>query len=506
MKKLISFFSITAVILSLSILGTSCKKDEPVTPTPSEKVPIVSQFVYDGMSELYLWADRMKDKQPTISDIDPEKYFKSILYSPTDKWSWITDDAKELVAGFAGEPKSFGYHYSGSFFMPANEERSQFYYIIGYVYPNSPAEAAGLKRLDLIGKINGNPITENNYGLLFGDEAVTLTIYQLTEKGITQEKDVYLTPITIKTNPVFFDDIYTIGDKKIGYLFYTSFISNYNNQLFDVFSKFKQEGVTDLVLDLRYNHGGDISAATYLSSMIAPLSMVKEKPVFTMLSYNDDIGQNKYHLGTYVEEDIIKDGKVVTKAERNPLDANLDLDKVYIIATGDSYSASELTAFCLRQFVNVLHIGGKTGGKYTASITVHAYDNKIGFPLYPSLFPKKSLSNEAKNALQNWAMQPIVARYTDNKSNDFIKTDGLIPDIEMREGFGYIDYWTPIGDTKDTFLGQAIYAITKDESYKPTQPQTRGMETQLHKLLNEEFKNPKDIRMKSVILDNFKIE
>ena len=43
----------------------------------------------------------------------------------------------------------------------------------------------------------------------------------------------------------------------------------------------------------------------------------------------------------------------------NPLTANLNLNKVYVIATSGSVFASELTTFCLRPYMNVIHIGEK---------------------------------------------------------------------------------------------------------------------------------------------------
>ena len=321
--------------------------------------------------------------------------------------------------------------------------------------------------------------------------------------GIVQDKDIQITPTTIKTNPILYTNIYSVGDRKIGYLFYTGFISNYNQQLFDVFSKFKQAGVNELVLDLRYNHGGDISAATYLASMIAPYDKVKEKPIFTKLTYNKNIGEDKDYLGVYNEKDIIVENKVAAKAEPNPIDANLNLNNVYIIATQDSYSASELITFCLRQFLNVTHIGKKTGGKYTASITIHPFDNNLGYPLYPKIYPKKVLSDELKNKLQNWAMQPIVAKYTDKEGNDFIATNGLIPNIELTEGFGYLNNWVSIGDTKDVFLGQAIYTITGDENYKPIEPQkptTRSLDTR-NNIIQKRIFYIKDFRKESVNLN-----
>lgn len=68
--------------------------------TISKEVNTVSQFVYDGMSTYYFWANDVVNKQPKLTDVDPENYFYKILHSTdTQKgWSWITDDVNGLLA------------------------------------------------------------------------------------------------------------------------------------------------------------------------------------------------------------------------------------------------------------------------------------------------------------------------------------------------------------------------------------------------------------------------
>ncbi len=460
--------------------------------TISEKINTVSQFVYDGLSTYYLWADYMTNKKPTIRDVDPKKYFERVLYTTdTQKgWSWITDDVSELLADFQGEPLAFGY--SLAFATTAIE--GEYYAVVKYVFPNTPAANEGLIRKDLIGKINGQPITDSNWQMLYGSTPVNLTIYKLTSTGVMQDRTVNIAPVTIKTDPVLVDSVYQIGGKKIGYLFYTDYITNYNNRLYDVFSKFKQAGVTDLVLDIRYNHGGGISAATYLSSLIAPAASVKAKSPFVGLSYNNFLNQY-FDRKKWSRTDSLG---VYDKTEQNPLLANLNLNKVYIIATGDSYSASELTTFCLRPFMNVVHIGDNTGGKYTASWTLHAYDEDLGATVYGP----DDLTATEKIELKDWAMQPIVAKYTDRDNRSFENPGYLAPDISESEG--YIIDWKPLGDTSDRLLGQAIYSITGDASYKPATNNLRsaGM---VRSATTHRFDKPNDPRRESVILDNTNI-
>ena len=505
MKRLHALLLIT---FALFFVATSCsdKDDLPGPSKPDNKdIPLVSQFVYDGLSSYYLWSSEMLDKKPTVSDTDPEKYFKSVLYkTDTDNgWSWITDDVQGLLSEFAGEPKSFGYSIGGFYKI-----ENKIYALLRYVFDNTPASQAGMERLDLIGEIDGKPITANSEGyisdrdinILYGDIKATFTTYKLRDNVLTLKKEVEVTPRITKNDPVLYNEIYTIGDKKIGYLFYTNFTANYNHRLFEVFSHFKNEGITDLVLDLRYNPGGGVTAASYLVSLFAPEATVRDRTILTTLTYNKYLngvfGSNRNtKLGTYTD----KDGKLLNEGALNPLDVNLDLDKVYIIATERSASASELTTFCSRAIMgdaNVVHIGGKTSGKYTASWTIHPYDNNLGQPVYV----EDKLSANQKNTFKNWAMQPIVAIYKDKDGKDFVNPGYLEPDYALEEGFGYLDYWKPLGDTKDVLLGQAIYLITSDVSYKPIKPTTTRSYKEQMKLIDSGRDDAKPL-----VLDNIEL-
>ncbi len=492
--------------LALNIIG--CDDDNGKNPFVEEppvsnEVNIVSQFVYDGMSLYYKWADEMVDKKPTKEDSDPKKYFKSLLSDsePERPWSWITDDVEELLNSFSGIEKGFGYNLI--FRMVDNK----IYAVVKYVFDNTPAANAGIERLDFIGEVNGKPITANAKGYissesikeLYGNNPTTFSLYKLEEGKIVAKKEVTVTPQeNIKTNPILLDSVYTIGSKKIGYLFYNGFIHNYNEALYETFAKFKSKQVTDLVLDLRYNHGGAITSAVYLASMIAPKTAVSNKEILTTLDYNK-LRNAYFDEKNWSRSDRL--GEYDVRSFSNPLNANLNLNKVYIIATDDSFSASELTTFCLRSYMDVVHIGNKTGGKYTASITLHPYNERIGVAIYD----EAKLTATSKTALKDWAMQPIVAKYTNKEGQTFEKTDGLIPDYELQEGNGYLSEWTALGDTKDVFLGKALYLITGDASYNPSAAvRTRAVESFSAKPVQHKVSTLDEMKKESVILDNAK--
>ncbi len=240
-------------------------------------------------------------------------------------------------------------------------------------------------------------------------------------------------------------------DRKIGYLFYTSFIDGFNGSLFQAFNRFKEAGVTDLIVDLRYNHGGSVAAAGYLASLIAPTGVVQSgTSVFTQLDFNAFLNNyfgnsRKYFLGESAG------------GAPNPLGANLNLKNVYIIATDDSYSAAELLTFCLRPYVNVVHVGSQTGGKFTASVTVTAYDNYSNRT--NTIYNANNLSAGAKDSLNNWGMQPIVAIYKNSANADFSVPGTLNPDVAVTSRENDASAYLSIGDPSDYLLAATISKI-----------------------------------------------
>lgn len=418
----------------------------------AKDVNTVSQFIHDGMSNYYLWAEEVRSKRPTVADYNPSKYFYKIL-NPIDTkngWSWITNDINSLLSGSEGESTdAFGFQ---PFALWTDETQTNLIGFIRYVYPETPAEKAGLKRGEVISRINGQIITKNNYLTMFG--AKTETTFTVLDKNFSNPREVKVTPAQFNTDPVLYTNVYEIEEHKIGYIFYTNFLTNYNESLYNAFANFKSAGITDLVVDLRYNPGGRVGAAIYLASLIAPAQAVRSKEVFTIMSYNpflnalfdDEKVDRKQYLGQY------------NKEQPDPLTANPDLNNVYILTTRSSASASELVTFCLDPYMNVVQIGEKTSGKYTASWIIHAYNN-YNETVQP-VYVESSLSEKEKNTLKNWGMQPIVGQYTDKNNKDFISTNGLIPTHEIQTQEYNTGTWEPIGNVNDYLFAKAISLIT----------------------------------------------
>ena len=359
------------------------------------------------MKLYYLWADQIPSGLNPNTESDPKVFFSKLLYKTDDKWSYITNDYQSLTNSFQGISKSFGHHYK----LFKEQSSNKVFGVVEYVAPGSPADSAGIQRGDVFNAINDTPLDTINYvGLLFGTDSYKVGFADLTNgKAIPNGKSAELTAESLQEDPVFYRNVYEIGGEKIGYLVYNQFISGYNDELRNVFADFKAAGIKDLILDFRYNPGGSVNTAQIMASMIAPQSDVSQQKVFAKFIWNSTIN------ASLVKNEGADSQNLVLKLLPAELTGNLDLSRIYIIATGNTASASELIINALKPYMQVYTLGSNTVGKYTASITFH--DDSRSY---------------------NWAIQPIVVKLANaNNTSDY--KDGFAPDYPVND-----DYFSPL--------------------------------------------------------------
>ena len=318
---------------------------------------------------------------------------------------------------------------------------------VHYVLPGSPAERAGVIRGDVFTKINGTDLTVSNYMLLLNSNSYYLSFANISNHTIISNSKTSssMTSSEIQENPIYFDTIYDVNSIKVGYLVYNGFMDNYDNQLNKVFKYFKDNGIQKLILDLRYNPGGSGDAATYLASMIYSTDT---KKVFFKTSYNallNSYFNNKYgdtHFNKYFADSI--HASDITTGE--PINS-LGLTELYVIATGNSASASELIINGLRPHLSLTFIGDTTYGKYVGSTTFYDEDTA-----------------GKKNPDHTWALQPIIMKAINiNGVTDF--NNGLFPDVVVPEDLSSV---LPFGDINETLLSAAfdkIRGISRKKSF-----------------------------------------
>ena len=132
-------------------------------------------------------------------------------------------------------------------------------------------------------------------------------------------------------NPVFIGNTINVGGQNIGYLMYNSFVSNFDEQLNDAFGQFVADGVTDLVLDLRYNSGGSVNSSRLLASMIAGTNT---NDLYIRQRWNSKIQPQ-------LSEAQLNDFFANQTGEGSPINT-LNLNRVFILTTNGTASSSEL--------------------------------------------------------------------------------------------------------------------------------------------------------------------
>ena len=444
-----------AAIASISFF-TSCKDDDNKTKTEEKaatKTEKVAQFALDVLQEFYLWSSEIP-KVDVTKIKDPIAMVDSIKYS-ADHWTTLTDDAAGLTSNFAGEGTSFGYSLGVYLFSYTS---TQCYAVVQFVYPGTPAEKAGIKRGDLILQINSTNITTSNYTDLFYTSSITLGMASLSGNTISLNgTKIPLTASTMYQEPVNTYKVIDKGTYKIGYLCYTDYTLKSNQKLIDVFKSFKTAGVTDVVLDLRYNRGGYSLSAQLLSSILAPSSIVDGKQIYLQQTWNDKYAAywkskgtdlNEYYKDSYTYED--EDKNKVTLSTK---DANMNLSKLYVLVSGNTASASEATITGLSPYISVTTIGEQTSGKYCGGI----------------VFTPADIYENPDKDLDNWGIYSMVYRYSDKNGNTPCMPDGFTPTYKVEDNpfDGY-----SMGDEKEPLLAKALELITGIPS---TKAKTKGL-------------------------------
>ncbi|HSA05276.1 MAG TPA: S41 family peptidase [Tenuifilaceae bacterium] len=342
-------------IIGLALL--SCEKEEDYKVN-------VNNELYSLMNEYYLWYDQMPEVNPN-DFASPVELMDALRVNPPDKWSYVTTRT-ELEAYYnQGAYVGFGF---GSGFNSDGE------LFLSFVFKNSPLYAQGINRGWQIISINGQTPTPENYSSLIGpsEAGLSKTFVFKSPEGTTHEHT--FTKAAISMNTVLMDTVYTFDAKKVGYFVLESFISTTKDELTSVFADFKSKDITELIVDLRYNGGGQVSTSAYLANLIG--GSVAFGNIYTKSYHNDKLSwKNSY---------------ITFNTENN----SLQLNKVTFITTQSSASASELLINGLKPFLNVTLVGEKTHGKPAGMYVFKFNDPSIDWAFVPICFTMRNANNE----------------------------------------------------------------------------------------------------------------
>lgn len=379
------------------------------------------------MSTFYLWSDEIKDsiKNWKTTD-DPVQKVKDIRYKDSggkdiDKWTQMLTSYSETISSMSGQTTSYGYDF---LFYRIKENSDALCAVITLCYPDTPASDQGLKRGDIILKINGKDITTENYQDLYYSDFLGGSECSLS---MVDGRSVKMTARAIYENPVLACNVIDCGAKKVGYLLYTSFTMESCPDLIDACKALKDQGISELVLDLRYNSGGYVAAENLLASMLAPQEAVENAELYLVDRYNSllskEWGDKETHFTT---EHSGKINDVEYKYSTSG--CNLNLDRMYVLTTDRTASASESIIVGLLPYMPIEIIGDQTSGKYCAGIMQSAKDwykenSKV-------LKENKIDISEAWGYSGDWGIYLMLSRYADKNGDTPCMPDGFIPGTE----------------------------------------------------------------------------
>lgn len=424
-----------SVLFLLTLVTLAGCKEILVAPTQDTATKEANEWVYENMETWYYWNDKLPGS-PNYALPVPD-FFNSLLYTfdaslrpDGDRFSWIEESAEELKAALSGETKTTGMEFRVVRYTATSND---LYGVVLYVMDGSPAAKVGMKRGDIFTRVNGQKLTVGNYiDLLYSDSPKTFTMGGLDAGGQVLETNVQreTNPIVFQENPVHKDTLLVLGSKRVGYLVYNQFIPGLNGsgakefdrQLERAFERFRTQNINELVIDFRYNGGGYISSATELASLIG--SSITDKDVFYRKEYNKTITpqiEKQFGKSFFFENFKAKSQSV-----------GRQINRVFILTSSRTASASELVINGLQPFMEVVVIGQRTAGKNVGSITIS--DDKKRF---------------------KWGLQPIVSK-SFNSLNRSDYTSGFTPRVTVAEGVRLYS----LGDPRDPLLSEALFLIT----------------------------------------------
>jgi carboxyl-terminal processing protease len=439
---------IAAALLAFVV---SCKKEKtnngnpPPPPTGTTDKIKDSTLLYSR--DIYLWYSQIPSSFNAQTYADPNAIMTAIrAYSsepgftaPVDRWSFAAkkQDWDNVSSGAA---QDFGMNV---FFRVEGDLR------VRMVERSSPAGAAGIRRGWRITKINNSTnITTGNA------TAIIDAVYNSQSSSFSFQKpdgssvDITLNGAAYQEHPVFFDSVYTAGTKKLGYLVFNSFLGDtaeIYNEFQRVFTRFAQQNVDEVAIDLRYNGGGYVSVQRKLADYLVNSSangqvMMKEQ-------FNDRYSQ--FNETAYFQ----KRGTV-------------NLSRVFFIVSSNTASASELLINNLKPYMNVMLVGpSKTYGK------------PVGFFPIP---------------VGDWYIFPVSFRST-NKNGEGNYFDGLALNNQVADGLD--KDWGDVTESAFAsvvrFVGTGAFRTATTAPYVENTKVTSG-----NKVLDNTFKGMIDTKRK----------
>ncbi len=403
-------------LVLIMIVALSCKKENVI----SGNLPANQQWILDSMRVYYYWNETLP-KDPSENN-SVASFFKSLLNS-ADRFSYLDDPAEVKT-----EYSSFGFYGFDYALLTNAATPGALTATVTLVVPGSAADKAGLKRGDFFTAVNDiaiNNTTSNNVQhILKKGSNIKLQLARLNAGTFINIGTLNLSALYFTEQPVYLTKTFNWAGKKTGYVFYDAFNGVFDRNILDSLSKLGAAGISNLIIDLRYNPGGDVSSVAKIAGVLTP---TEANQTFIIYQANKNGGRsNRTFQQIMIENDYQPRAFSEIKSRR------ISPEKIIVLTTAATASSAELLINALKPYASVIQIGQTTLGKDMASFAI---------------------ADERKPALVNLIIHPLVFKlYNANGNGDY--SSGLVPDYQVDE-FAELPL-KQFGDPTDPLLNQAL--------------------------------------------------
>ena len=355
---------------TLPVAGASGYPNGPITCSISDQ----RAWLRDYMNDQYFWYDRQGVPNAAAASMD--EYLEALLFKPVDRYSFAESTVAANQFFEQGTRTGYGYALGWS-------DSAQTVLKVRLIEPLGPLGLGKLlKRGDTIVSIDGFSPAKIVAGQAGPVSAEGVQRAFVVKDDAGTQRSFNLASVKFALSPVINSQVLTApnGDR-VGYLMYQEFITTGAPALGTAFDSFRNAGVKHLILDFRYNGGGSTAQARTIASMAGGADVAGK--VFAQFRFNA-----KYAADNFSQTFQLAGLPAV------PLQG---IDKIMVITSANTASASELVINSLRPFKNVVTVGSTTFGKPFAFLPIDAcgttYNavnlevaNALGFADYSSGF------------------------------------------------------------------------------------------------------------------------
>lgn len=384
MRHLIGLLASSALLLTGCGGGGSGSSSSPTptpvasaaapSPTPSPTCSLANRqaFARDVLDEWYLFPELLVTSANPASFTTVQGYIDALTATARAQgrdrfFTFITSIAEENAFLASGSSAGIGIRLAID--TPARRV------MISESFEGAPGLTAGIDRGDEILAIGTSSAdlrsvadiiaAEGSSGIsnALGPSTAGITrLLRVSRGGVAREVSVTKTEFDLPAvSSRYGTRIIQDGGRQIGYINLRTFISSADAPLRQAFASFRSAGITEFIIDFRYNGGGLVSTAELMGDLLG----------------GNRSGNDLYSGLRYRASKASRDENTFF----NPRAESVSPVKIAFIGTGATASASELVINSMAPYLgrNLALVGGNTFGKPVGQIALDrsACDDRV---------------------------------------------------------------------------------------------------------------------------------